>query len=68
MQRDSEMHVRRRGRNFAVLAVLLGFMVVVFAVTVVKIRTGGFSEGFDHVVRPAMIEGQTDGAATEVTR
>ena len=57
--RESEMHRRRRGRNFAVLAALLGFLVVVFAVTVVKVRTGGFSEAFDHAVRPALIEGQT---------
>ena len=63
IRRDSEMHLRRRGRNYAVLGVLLGFMVLVFLVTVVKVRTGGLSEGFDHVVRPALVPGQTDGAA-----
>lgn len=61
MQRDSAVHVRRRGRNFGVLAILVAFMVVIFAITVVKIRTGGFSEGFDHVARPALIPGQTTG-------
>ncbi|SFJ32651.1 hypothetical protein [Jannaschia pohangensis] len=55
MHQDHEMHIRRRGRNFGLLAVLLGFIVIIFGVTVVKIRTGGFSEGFDHVARPALV-------------
>ncbi|WP_236687902.1 hypothetical protein [Jannaschia aquimarina] len=63
MHRDSEMHVRRRGRNLGLLVVLIGFIAVVFAVTVVKVRTGGLQEGFDHVLRPQMIEGQTEGAS-----
>ena len=63
MHQDHELHVRRRGRNFGVLGVLLAFIVIVFGVTVAKIQTGGFSESFDHVVRPAMIPGQTNGAA-----
>ena len=53
--RDSEVHIRRRGRNFAVLGLLLGFMVIVFAVTVVKIRTGGLLEGFDHTSRSSVL-------------
>ena len=53
---EHEMHRRRRGRNLGVLAVLLGLIVVVFALTAVKVRTGGLSEGFDHVLRPQMIE------------
>ncbi|UWQ21392.1 hypothetical protein [Jannaschia sp. W003] len=55
MRPDSETHVRRRGRNFGVLAALVGFILVVFAVTVVKVREGGLSEGFDHVMRPQML-------------
>ena len=55
MHRDHELHGRRRGRNFGLLAVLLAFIVIIFGVTIVKIRTGGFSEGFDHVARPAII-------------
>lgn len=62
MQRDSEIHVRRRGRNFGLLAVLIGFIVVVFLVTVVKVRTGGLSEGFDHVLRPQMMSVQGEEA------
>ena len=49
-----EVHARRKGRNLGVLAALIGMIVVVFLLTVVKVRTGGFSEAFDHVVRPQM--------------
>ncbi|MGB3554754.1 MAG: hypothetical protein WBA25_08955 [Jannaschia sp.] len=67
MHRDHELHERRKGRNFGLLGVLLAFIVIVFGVTLAKIQTGGFSEGFDHVARPALIPGQTDGepAVTE---
>ncbi|GMG81827.1 hypothetical protein LNKW23_10400 [Paralimibaculum aggregatum] len=36
MQRDHELHKRRRGRNLGVLAVLLGFAALLFIVTIVK--------------------------------
>nr|WP_299648452.1 hypothetical protein [uncultured Jannaschia sp.] len=55
MHRDHELHGRRRSRNFGLLGVLLAFIVIIFGVTVVKIRTGGFSEGFDHVARPSAL-------------
>ncbi|WP_371156592.1 hypothetical protein [Jannaschia sp. 2305UL9-9] len=63
MHRDSEVHIRRRGRNFGVLGVLLAFIVIVFGVTLAKIQTGGFSEGFDHVARPGLVPGQTEEVA-----
>lgn len=59
MKVESELHVRRRGRNFGVLAVLLGFIVIIFLITIVKIREGGFAQAFDHVLRPEMIEAPT---------
>lgn len=49
-----EVHHRRRGRNLGLLAVLAGLIAIVFALTVVKVRTGGFAEAFDHVARPQM--------------
>jgi hypothetical protein len=55
MYKDSDVHIARRGRNFGVLGVLLAFIVIVFGITVAKIQTGGFSEGFDHVARPALV-------------
>ena len=62
MHRDSEVHVRRRGRNFGVLALLLAFMAVVFAVTVVKIRTGGLAEGFDHAPRTSVLPASAEAS------
>ncbi|MEM7643178.1 MAG: hypothetical protein AAF366_11685 [Pseudomonadota bacterium] len=55
MRVEHELHLRRRGRNFGVLFVLLAFIGIVFGVTVVKVETGGLSEGFDHVLRPGLI-------------
>ena len=54
MRVEHEVHHRRRSRNFGLLAVLVGFIVIIFGLTVVKVRTGGFAEAFDHVVRPQL--------------
>lgn len=37
MHRDHEIHKRRRGRNVAVLVVLLAFAALLFGVTIVKL-------------------------------
>lgn len=37
MQREHELHQRRRGRNWGVLGVLLAFVALLFAVTLVKL-------------------------------
>lgn len=55
IHKDHELHQRRFGRNIGLLAVLGGFAVLVFALTVVKIGRGEFTEAFDHVARPAII-------------
>ncbi|MCB5410127.1 hypothetical protein [Pseudogemmobacter faecipullorum] len=49
-----DLHARRLGRNIGVAALLLGFVGIVFALTVVKIQNGDSVQGFDHVVRPEM--------------
>lgn len=54
--KDHELHIRRAGKNYAVLACLIGFIAVVFGLTVVKVTRDGPIEGFDHVVRPQMVE------------
>jgi hypothetical protein len=56
LPKDHELHERRAGRNYAVLACLIGFIAVVFGLTVVKVTRDGPVEGFDHVVRPQMVE------------
>ena len=51
-----ELHARRRGRNLGVGLSLAAFILVVFGLTVVKMRDGASLEAFDHVVRPGLAE------------
>lgn len=50
-----ELHERRYSRNLGVGLVLVGFIVVIFGLTVVKVQHLGATQAFDHVVRPEMI-------------
>jgi hypothetical protein len=50
-----EIHTRRFGRNVGVAALLLAFVALVFALTVVKVTRGDPMKGFDHVVEPALL-------------
>lgn len=49
-----EIHRRRFGRNLGVAACLLGFVAIVFFLTVSKIRNGGTFEAFDHAARSSI--------------
>ncbi|MDJ0637520.1 MAG: hypothetical protein QNJ20_01700 [Paracoccaceae bacterium] len=49
-----ELHDRRKSRNVGVGLVLVGFVAIVFALTVVKVTRGDPMQAFDHVVRPEM--------------
>ncbi len=51
MQTEHELHRRRRSRNVGVGLVLVGFVVLIFALTVVKVRQGDLMEGYDHQPR-----------------
>ena len=58
IQVEHEIHTRRRGRNIGVGLLLLGFIGIVFGLTVVKVlQLGNLSsfETFDHVVRPQIL-------------
>lgn len=37
MQREHEMHTRRKGRNLGVIGALVGLAILLFAVTIVKL-------------------------------
>ena len=55
---EHELHERRRGRNFGVFALLIGFIAIIFGLTVVKVLQLGDAaqfEKFDHVARPQII-------------
>ena len=65
IQAEHEIHGRRRSRNVGLGLVLIGFVALVFALTVVKVRQGGLLEGYDHQPRVSLtpIEGETKGDA-----
>jgi len=46
-----ELHQRRFGRNLGVALCLVGFIAIVFGLTVAKIREGASMEAYDHVPR-----------------
>jgi len=46
-----ELHKRRFGRNLGVALCLVGFIAIVFGLTVAKIRQGASMEAFDHAPR-----------------
>jgi hypothetical protein len=56
MRPDShEIYGRRRSRNVGLGLVLGAFVLLVFAVTVVKLTEGESMEGFDHGVRASLL-------------
>lgn len=56
MRPDShEIYTRRRSRNLGIGLVLGALVLLIFAVTVVKLTEGGTMQGFDHVVRPELL-------------
>ncbi|SPJ24776.1 hypothetical protein PAA8504_02614 [Palleronia abyssalis] len=55
---EHEIHQRRRSRNIGLGIVLVGFIAIVFGLTVVKVQQLGAVQGFDHVVRPELLPGE----------
>ncbi len=53
---EHELHRRRFSRNAGVGLALLGFVVLVFALSAVKISRHGPVEGFDHTPRHSLTE------------
>ena len=55
---EHEIHARRKGRNYGVGLLLIGFIAIVFGLTVVKVLQlgdAGKFEKFDHVARPQLV-------------
>jgi hypothetical protein len=50
-----EIFARKRSRNVGVLLVLLAFVALIYAVTLVKVGEGQSMEGFDHTFRPSLL-------------
>ncbi len=56
MRPDShEIYARRRSRNLGLGLVLGGLVLVIFAVTMVKLGEGQSMEGFDHSFRASVL-------------
>lgn len=56
-----ELHQRRFGRNLGVALCLVGFIAVVFGLTIAKIREGASMEAFDHQPRISVTPLVEDG-------
>ncbi|MEJ6403874.1 hypothetical protein [Yoonia sp. 2307UL14-13] len=60
---EHEVHERRKGRNYGVFLLLIGFIAIVFGLTVVKVTQLGEVaqfEKFDHSVRPQIVPQEGD--------
>lgn len=56
MRPDShEIYTRRRSRNVGLGLTLGALVLMIFAVTVVKLLEGNPMQAFDHTFRPAML-------------
>ncbi len=56
--KQHEIHARR-AKNNVWLGVIMGCLVtVIFSVTVVKLSNGSKMQGFDHTLRPEMIDSE----------
>ena len=53
--RDHDLHKRRFGRNLGLAAVLAGFVVIMFGLTIVKVSNGASMEAFDHQPRTTLL-------------
>ena len=55
---EHEVHERRKGSNYGVGLLLIGFIGIIFGLTVVKVTQLGNAsqfERFDHVARPQIV-------------
>ncbi len=57
---EHEIHGRRRSRNVGLGVVLVAFVALVFALTVVKVQQGDLMEAYDH--QPRVSELPIEGA------
>ena len=51
---DEELKERRRVNNMLLGGILVGFVALVFLITVVKMMSGQSMEAFDHTYRPSL--------------
>lgn len=52
--REHDLHRRRSSRNVGLAVVLVGFIALVFGLTIAKVEGGGTLQAYDHSYRPAL--------------
>lgn len=50
-----ELHIRRLSRNIWLSIILIGFVLIIFCLTIVKVSNGNGLEAYDHAVRPSLL-------------
>ncbi|MGG7646035.1 hypothetical protein ACQ5SP_14590 [Rhodovulum sp. YNF3179] len=55
INREHELHGRRKGRNLGLGLVLAAFVLIVFGITIAKMSGGAMMEAYDHTVRPSLM-------------
>ena len=53
--REHEIHKRRLGRNLGVGLVLGSFVILMFGLSVVKLKNGNSLEAYDHTTRVGLL-------------
>ena len=51
---DDDFYAKRKNRNFWLAICLVGFILMIFFVTIAKLSTGEMIEGFDHTLRTSI--------------
>jgi hypothetical protein len=65
---DHEIYKRRFSRNVGLAVVLVGFVGLVFGLTVVKVMNLGEMQAFDLVVRPELVPNSVRVPVPEVPK
>lgn len=60
-----ELHNRRAGRNIGLAVVLIGFIGIIFGLTVAKVTGGNMMQGFDHAPRASVLPQDPAPAAAQ---
>ncbi|AUH35175.1 hypothetical protein [Paracoccus tegillarcae] len=67
LRTEHEIHQRRRSRNVGLGLVLVCFVALVFALTVVKVQNGDTMEAYDHQPRVSVLPAEEAPAAAGET-
>jgi len=54
IRKDHELHIRRRRSNYLLGGVLLGFIVLIYFLTIAKMKGGASMEAYDYTYRPSL--------------